>query len=58
LRADAYSASKAGVAGLVGLMAADYAADAVRVNGVLPGITETSYVTGTLWAADGGLTAV
>jgi len=98
---DAYSASKAGVAGLVRVMAADYAADAVRVNGVLPGITETpmnhwwmddpaavagmaaripigrparadeiaavvsfvasaeaSYVTGALWAVDGGLTAV
>jgi len=39
---DAYSASKAGVAGLVRVMAADYAADGVRVNGVLPGITETA----------------
>src|SRR4051812_14733747 len=39
---DAYSASKAGVAGLVRVMAADYAADGIRVNGVLPGITETA----------------
>jgi 3-oxoacyl-[acyl-carrier protein] reductase len=98
---DAYSASKAGVAGLVRVMAADYAADGIRVNGVLPGITETAmnhwwiedpeqraaieasiplgraarpeeiagavaflassdatYVTGALWAVDGGLTAI
>jgi NAD(P)-dependent dehydrogenase (short-subunit alcohol dehydrogenase family) len=39
---DAYSASKAGVAGLVRVLAADYAADGIRVNGVLPGITETA----------------
>jgi NAD(P)-dependent dehydrogenase (short-subunit alcohol dehydrogenase family) len=39
---DAYSASKAGVAGLVRVIAADYAAAGVRVNGVLPGITETA----------------
>jgi 3-oxoacyl-[acyl-carrier protein] reductase len=39
---DAYSASKAGVAGLVRVMAADYAAEGIRVNGVLPGITETA----------------
>jgi NAD(P)-dependent dehydrogenase (short-subunit alcohol dehydrogenase family) len=38
---DAYSASKAGMSGLVRVMAADYAGDGVRVNGVLPGITET-----------------
>jgi NAD(P)-dependent dehydrogenase (short-subunit alcohol dehydrogenase family) len=38
---DAYSASKAGVYGLVRVMAADYAREGVRVNGVLPGITET-----------------
>jgi len=98
---DAYSASKGGVAALVRVMAADYAGDRIRVNGVLPGITETpmndwwiddpeqraaieasvplgraaqpdeiagavaflasddaSYVTGALWAIDGGLTAV
>jgi 3-oxoacyl-[acyl-carrier protein] reductase len=39
---DAYSASKAGVAGLVRVLAADYAPEGVRVNGVLPGITETA----------------
>jgi NAD(P)-dependent dehydrogenase (short-subunit alcohol dehydrogenase family) len=96
---DAYSASKAGVAGLVRVMAADYAAGGIRVNGVVPGYTRTpmtnwvtpeeheellrtiplrrqgqpeevaevitflasdraSYVTGALWAADGGLTAI
>lgn len=38
---DAYSASKAGVCGLVRVMAHDYATEGVRVNGVLPGITET-----------------
>jgi NAD(P)-dependent dehydrogenase (short-subunit alcohol dehydrogenase family) len=37
----AYSASKAGVAGLVRVAAADYAREGIRVNGVLPGITET-----------------
>jgi NAD(P)-dependent dehydrogenase (short-subunit alcohol dehydrogenase family) len=98
---DAYSASKAGVSGLVRVLAADYAKDGIRVNGVLPGLTDTpmndwwrhdgerrdaatqsvplgrigapeevaaviaflasddaSYVTGALWAVDGGLTAV
>jgi NAD(P)-dependent dehydrogenase (short-subunit alcohol dehydrogenase family) len=39
---DAYSASKAGVAGLVRVLAADYASEGIRVNGVLPGITETA----------------
>lgn len=38
---DAYSASKAGLYGLVRVMAIDYATQGVRVNGVLPGITET-----------------
>jgi NAD(P)-dependent dehydrogenase (short-subunit alcohol dehydrogenase family) len=96
---DAYSASKAGVYGLVRVMAADYAAEGIRVNGVIPGYTntpmtnwvtpadaetllrgiplgrpgepeevaaviaflasdETAYVTGAVWAADGGMTAV
>jgi NAD(P)-dependent dehydrogenase (short-subunit alcohol dehydrogenase family) len=38
---DAYSASKAGVYGLIRVMARDYAGRNVRVNGVLPGVTET-----------------
>jgi len=38
---DAYSASKAGVYGLVRVMAHDYAEEGVRVNGVFPGITAT-----------------
>ena len=37
----AYSASKAGMVGLVRAMAADFAGEAIRVNAVLPGITET-----------------
>ena len=39
---EAYSASKAGVYGLVRVMAADFAADGIRVNGVFPGITDTA----------------
>jgi NAD(P)-dependent dehydrogenase (short-subunit alcohol dehydrogenase family) len=37
----AYSASKAGIHGLVRVLAADLADQGVRVNGVLPGITIT-----------------
>lgn len=96
---DAYSSSKAGTYGLVRVLAADCAADGIRVNGVVPGYTETamtewvdpgeheellttiplgragkpeevaavigflasadaSYVTGAVWAADGGMTAI
>jgi 3-oxoacyl-[acyl-carrier protein] reductase len=38
---DAYSASKGGVYGLVRVLAADYAAEGIRVNGVVPGYTRT-----------------
>jgi NAD(P)-dependent dehydrogenase (short-subunit alcohol dehydrogenase family) len=38
---DAYSASKAGVYGLVRVLAADYAKDGIRVNGVIPGYMDT-----------------
>ena len=38
---DAYSASKAGVYGLIRVMASDYAAHGIRVNGVLPGFIDT-----------------
>jgi len=96
---DAYSSSKAGVYGLVRVMAADYGGSGIRVNGVIPGYTttpmtawvdaveekrllekiplgrpgkpeevasvmcflasdEASYVTGAVWAADGGMTAI
>jgi len=96
---DAYSASKAGVYGLIRVMATDYAKENIRVNGVLPGYIktpmtewivgerhaslvadiplgragrpeevaqvisylasdETGFVTGAVWAVDGGETAV
>jgi NAD(P)-dependent dehydrogenase (short-subunit alcohol dehydrogenase family) len=96
---DAYSTSKAGVYGLVRVMAADYAVENIRVNGVVPGYTRTPmtawvtpeehealletiplrragqpeevaetiaflasdrtpYVTGAVWSADGGMTAI
>jgi NAD(P)-dependent dehydrogenase (short-subunit alcohol dehydrogenase family) len=38
---DAYSVSKAGVYGLVRVLAADYARENIRVNGVIPGYTRT-----------------
>jgi NAD(P)-dependent dehydrogenase (short-subunit alcohol dehydrogenase family) len=41
---DAYSASKAGVLGLVKVMANDYARHGVRVNAVVPGFTDTPMV--------------
>ena len=44
--AGAYSASKAGVAALVRAMAVDYIAHGIRVNGVLPGPTNTDL----MWA--------
>jgi len=37
----AYSASKAGVYGLTRVMAAGYASEGIRVNGVVPGYTNT-----------------
>jgi NAD(P)-dependent dehydrogenase (short-subunit alcohol dehydrogenase family) len=97
---DSYSASKAGVYGLIRVLANDYAQEHIRVNGVIPGYTDTpmndyvqrpegheaiiatiplrrqgkpeevanviaflacdeaSYVTGAVWAADGGMTAI
>lgn len=41
---DAYSTSKAGVAGLVRVMAADYGPRGLRVNAVVPGFTDTPLV--------------
>jgi NAD(P)-dependent dehydrogenase (short-subunit alcohol dehydrogenase family) len=38
---DAYSASKAGVYGLVRVMAADYGGLGIRINGVIPGYMDT-----------------
>lgn len=38
----AYSASKGGVHALIRVMAHDYAADHIRVNGVVPGFTDTA----------------
>lgn len=97
---DAYSSSKAGVYGLIRVMVSDYARQKIRVNGVIPGYTDTpmndyvqrpeghdrilstiplgrqgtaaevanviaflasdeaSYVTGAVWACDGGMTAI
>lgn len=44
--ASAYCASKGGVSSLVRSVALDYAAHGIRVNGVIPGATET----GLMWA--------
>jgi NAD(P)-dependent dehydrogenase (short-subunit alcohol dehydrogenase family) len=41
---DAYSSSKAGVFGLVRVMASDYAPESIRVNAVVPGFTDTPLV--------------
>jgi NAD(P)-dependent dehydrogenase (short-subunit alcohol dehydrogenase family) len=38
---DAYSASKGGIAALLRVMATDYAPYGIRVNGVVPGFTDT-----------------
>lgn len=38
---DAYSSSKAGVYGLMRVLANDYAREGIRVNGVIPGYTNT-----------------
>jgi NAD(P)-dependent dehydrogenase (short-subunit alcohol dehydrogenase family) len=38
---DAYSSSKAGVYGLMRVLANDYARSGIRVNGVIPGYTDT-----------------
>ena len=43
---DAYSSSKAGVYGLVRVMAADYASSGIRINGVIPGYSDTAMTTG------------
>jgi NAD(P)-dependent dehydrogenase (short-subunit alcohol dehydrogenase family) len=40
-REHAYTASKGGIASLVRIMASDYASDGIRVNGVIPGFTNT-----------------
>jgi NAD(P)-dependent dehydrogenase (short-subunit alcohol dehydrogenase family) len=41
---DAYSSSKAGVVGLVRVLAADYGKHGIRVNAIVPGFTETPLV--------------
>ncbi len=43
---DAYSASKGGVLALARVMANDYAADDIRVNAVVPGVTATPLIEG------------
>jgi NAD(P)-dependent dehydrogenase (short-subunit alcohol dehydrogenase family) len=47
-----YSASKGAVAGLTLAMAADHAAEGIRVNAVLPGTVDTPWVARLLSAAD------
>lgn len=44
----AYSTSKGGVAGLMRVMAADYAGDGIRINGVVPGFMDTPMNAGVL----------
>lgn len=46
---DAYSASKAGVYGLIRVMAADYGKEGIRVNGVMPGYIKTPL---TAWVSE------
>jgi NAD(P)-dependent dehydrogenase (short-subunit alcohol dehydrogenase family) len=48
----AYSASKAGIAALVRTLAVDYGAHGIRVNGVLPGPTETELMWANVPAAE------
>lgn len=48
----AYCASKGGVSALVRSLALDYAAHGIRVNGVLPGATETPLMWGSIPAAE------
>jgi NAD(P)-dependent dehydrogenase (short-subunit alcohol dehydrogenase family) len=48
----AYSASKAGIAALVRTLAVDYGAHGIRVNGVLPGPTETDLMWANVPAAE------
>jgi NAD(P)-dependent dehydrogenase (short-subunit alcohol dehydrogenase family) len=51
----AYAASKAGLVGLVRTMAADLAADGIRVNAVHPGLTDTAM--NEWWTSDSALRA-
>ena len=53
-----YSASKGAVASLTLAMAADHLRDGIRVNAVLPGTTDTPWVSRLLAAADDAAAAV